>query len=388
MRGKHRMAAAAGWFKTRTFGDRFIIEAGGRWNVQTVEKIESQLRDIGAEARSSATSGPALIDVTGLEALDAAGAWLITRTRLGLSAAGLSAEVEGAKPSHGALLERVEKALAHEELEPPVDHIFLRFVSAVGKAQFDIFGVARNLLSFFGLVLIVFGRVMLRPGKLRLTATVYRMQSVGLNALPIVGLLSFLIGVVVAFQGADQLAQFGAEIFTVNLLGVSILRELGVLLTAILIAGRSGSAFTAQIGTMKVNQEVDALETIGLDPIEVLVIPRVLALMIMLPILVFYADIMGLLGGMVMATTVLDISLNTFLKQLQSAVNLTTFAIGMVKAPVFAFLIALVGCFEGFNVSGSAESVGQKTTASVVEGIFLVIVFDAAFSILFSILGI
>ena len=139
---------------------------------------------------------------------------------------------------------------------------------------------------------------------------------------------------------------------------------------------------------MKVNQEIDALETIGLDPIEVLVIPRVLALMIMLPILVFYADIMGLLGGMVMATTVLDISLNTFLKQLQSAVNLTTFAIGMVKAPVFAFLIALVGCFEGFNVSGSAESVGQKTTASVVEGIFLVIVFDAAFSILFSILGI
>jgi phospholipid/cholesterol/gamma-HCH transport system permease protein len=211
---------------------------------------------------------------------------------------------------------------------------------------------------------------------------------VGINALPIVGLLSFLIGVVVAFQGADQLRQFGAEIFTVNLLGVSILRELGVLLTAILIAGRSGSAFTAQIGTMKVNQEVDALQTIGLDPVEVLVVPRVLALMIMLPILVFYANLMGLLGGMVMATTVLDISLTTFLKQLQSAVNLTTFAIGMVKAPVFAFLIALVGCFEGFNVSGSAESVGQKTTASVVEGIFLVIVFDAAFSILFSILGI
>jgi len=203
-----------------------------------------------------------------------------------------------------------------------------------------------------------------------------------------VGLLSFLIGVVVAFQGADQLRQFGAEIFTVNLLGVSILRELGVLLTAILIAGRSGSAFTAQIGTMKVNQEIDALQTIGLDPVEVLVVPRILALMIMLPILVFYADLMGLLGGMVMAITVLDISLTTFLKQLQSGVNLTTFIIGMVKAPVFAFLIALVGCFEGFNVSGSAESVGQKTTASVVEGIFLVIVFDAAFSILFSVLGI
>jgi len=382
------MAAVAGWFKTHTLGDRYIIEAGGRWNVQTVEAIEGQLRGIGAEARSSSAGGRALIDVTGLEALDAAGAWLITRTRLGLAAAGLEAAVEGAKPSHGALLERVEKALAHEELEPPRGNPILRAVSSIGKAQFDAFAVARDLLSFFGMVLLVFGRLMLRPGALRLTATVYRMQSVGINALPIVGLLSFLIGVVVAFQGADQLAQFGAEIFTVNLLGVSILRELGVLLTAILIAGRSGSAFTAQIGTMKVNQEVDALQTIGLDPVEVLVVPRVIALMVMLPILVFYADIMGLLGGMVMATTVLDISLTTFLKQLQGAVNLTTFAIGMIKAPVFAFLIALVGCFEGFNVSGSAESVGQKTTASVVEGIFLVIVFDAAFSILFSILGI
>jgi phospholipid/cholesterol/gamma-HCH transport system permease protein len=382
------MAAVAGWFKTHTLGDRFIIEAGGRWNVETVQAIESKLRGIGAEARAARTTGTAKIDVAAVEALDAAGAWLITRTRLGLAAAGLEAEVEGAKPAHGALLERVEKALAHEELEPPRSGAILRFVAGVGKAQFDTFGVARNLLSFMGLVLIVFGRVMLRPGRLRFTATVYRMQAVGLNALPIVGLLSFLIGVVVAFQGADQLAQFGAEIFTVNLLGVSILRELGVLLTAILIAGRSGSAFTAQIGTMKVNQEVDAMQTIGLDPVEVLVIPRMIALMIMLPILVFYADLMGLLGGMVMATTVLDISLNTFLKQLQGAINLTTFGVGMVKAPVFAFLIALVGCFEGFNVSGSAESVGQKTTASVVEGIFLVIVFDAAFSILFSIVGI
>jgi len=382
------MEAAAGWFKTRTFGDRFIIEAGGRWNVQTVEAIEGKLRGIGAEARSAQTNGSALIDVSALDALDAAGAWLITRTRLGLNAAGLDAAVEGAKPSHGALLSRVEKALSHEELAPPERHRFIRIVNAIGKAQFDALGMARDLLSFYGMVLVVFVRVFTRPGRLRLTSTVYRMQAVGINALPIVGLLSFLIGVVVAFQGADQLRQFGAEIFTVNLLGVSILRELGVLLTAILIAGRSGSAFTAQIGTMKVNQEIDALQTIGLDPVEVLVIPRVLALMIMLPILVFYADLMGLLGGMVMAITVLDISLTTFLKQLQSGVNLTTFIIGMVKAPVFAFLIALVGCFEGFNVSGSAESVGQKTTASVVEGIFLVIVFDAAFSILFSVLGI
>jgi len=382
------MVAVAGSFKTSTQDDHFVIETGGRWNVQTVQEIESKLRRIGSEARASNATSGARIDLTGLDALDAAGAWLITRTRLGLAAAGLDAEVHGAKPAHGALLARVEKALEHEHLAPPDRNIFLKFVGGLGKAQFDVLAVARDLLSFYGMVLIVFGRVLLNPRRLRFTSLVYRMQSTGVNALPIVGLLSFLIGVVVAFQGADQLAQFGAEIFTVNLLGVSILRELGVLLTAILIAGRSGSAFTAQIGTMKVNQEIDAMQTIGLDPIEVLVIPRVMALMIMLPILVFYADIMGILGGMVMAITVLDISMTTFLKQLQGSVNLMTFAVGMIKAPVFAFLIALVGCFEGFNVSGSAESVGQRTTTSVVEGIFLVIIFDAAFSIGFSILGI
>ncbi len=382
------MTAEEGWFKTSRDGDCLVVETGGRWNVRTVEALEGKLRKIGAEARSGKPARRARIDMAAVDALDTAGAWLITRTRLGLSAAGIPVEVAGAGTAYVALLERVEKALEHERPEPPKTNPFIRLLEGLGKAQFDMFAVARNLVSFFGLTLIVFFRLMLRPGRLRFTALVFRMHSTGLSAMPIVGLLSFLIGVVVAFQGADQLRQFGAEIFTVNLLGVSILRELGPLITAILIAGRSGSAFTAQIGTMKVNQEVDAMETIGLDPIEILVIPRVLALMITLPLLVFYADIMALLGGMLMATTALDISVSTFLKQLQSAITITTFMVGMVKAPVFAFLISLVGCFEGFNVSGSAESVGRRTTTSVVESIFLVIVVDAAFSITFSFLGI
>ena len=382
------MTAEAGWFKTLRDDDCLVVETGGRWNVRTVEALEGKLRRIGAEARTGKPATWARIDMTAVDALDTAGAWLITRTRLGLSAAGIPAEVTGAGTAYVALLERVEKALAHEKPEPKKANPFLKLVEGLGKAQFDMFAVARNLISFFGLTLIVFFRVMSRPGRLRFTALVFRMHSTGLNAMPIVGLLSFLIGVVVAFQGADQLRQFGAEIFTVNLLGVSILRELGPLITAILIAGRSGSAFTAQIGTMKVNQEVDAMETIGLDPIEILVVPRVLALIITLPLLVFYADIMAMLGGMLMATTALDISVSTFLKQLQSSITLTTFMVGMVKAPVFAFLIALVGCFEGFNVSGSAESVGRQTTTSVVESIFLVIVVDAAFSITFSFLGV
>jgi len=214
------------------------------------------------------------------------------------------------------------------------------------------------------------------------------MEQTGLNALPIVGLISFLIGVVLAYQGADQLARFGAQIFTANLVGAGVLREMGVLLTAIIVAGRSGSAFAAQIGTMNVNEEIDAMRTMGLDPMEVLVAPRVMALVLVLPLLTFYADIMGLLGGAVMATAVLDISFFQFARQINNSVPLWSFWVGMIKAPVFAFIIATVGTYEGFNVTRSAESVGRQTTRAVVEAIFRVIVLDALFSILFSFLGV
>jgi phospholipid/cholesterol/gamma-HCH transport system permease protein len=205
--------------------------------------------------------------------------------------------------------------------------------------------------------------------------------------LPILGLLSFLIGIVLAFQGADQLRAYGAEVFTVNLLGVSILREIGVLITSILVAGRTGSAFTAEIGTMKVNQEIDAMRTIGLDPMETLVLPRLIALAVALPLLVFYANTMSLIGGMALAILSLGLSLEQFLEQLSIAVTLSTYVVGLIKAPVFAVLIGLVACYEGLKVSGSAESVGIHTTRSVVKSIFLVIVFDAAFSIFFSRIG-
>jgi len=200
-------------------------------------------------------------------------------------------------------------------------------------------------------------------------------------------MIAFLIGVVLAYQGADQLRRFGAEVFTVNLLGVSVLREIGILLTAIVVAGRSGSAFTAEIGMMKVREEIDALRIIGADPIEVLVVPRLLALMIALPLLAFFADILALFGGGLMAVLALGIAPYQFLSQLEGAITPAMFWIGMVKAPVFAFLIALVGCYQGLSVGGSAESVGRLTTQSVVLSIFLVIVADALFSILFSYLG-
>jgi phospholipid/cholesterol/gamma-HCH transport system permease protein len=261
-------------------------------------------------------------------------------------------------------------------------------VAEVGEASIRAFQEGRRLLSFYGQIVLALAAVAMRPTRLRGISLVHHLEQTGVNALPIVGLISFLIGVVLAYQGATQLRMFGADIFTIDLLAISVLREIGVLLTAIVVAGRSGSAFTAQLGTMQVNEEIDAMRTLGLDPVEVLVLPRLLALMIALPLLAFFANIMALLGGGVMAVVVLDIGPGQFVNRLDGVVTLTTFLVGMVKAPVFAFLIAMVGCYEGMNASGSAESVGRQTTRSVVIGIFLVIVSDALFSIVFATVGI
>jgi phospholipid/cholesterol/gamma-HCH transport system permease protein len=214
------------------------------------------------------------------------------------------------------------------------------------------------------------------------------MEEVGFNALPIVGLISLLIGVVLAYQGATQLEKFGAQVFVVNLVGVSVLREIGILLTAIVVAGRSGSAFAASIGSMVIREEVDAMRTLGLSPVEVLVLPRILALVLMLPVLAFFADLMGLLGGMLMCWLALDITPIVFLDRLRAAVGVEHFWVGISKAPVFGFVIGLVGCLDGLRVSGSAESVGRQTTRAVVTSIFLVIVADAFFSVFFSYLGV
>ena len=213
------------------------------------------------------------------------------------------------------------------------------------------------------------------------------MEQSGLNAIPIVALISFLIGVVLAYQGSIQLTQFGAEVFVIDLVAISVLRELGILLTAIIVAGRSGSAYTAQIGAMRINEEVDAMRTLGLDPMQVLVVPRLIALVITLPLLGFIADIMGLLGGAVMANIELGISPGVFLERLEHAFAPWSFGVGLIKAPVFASIIALPGCFIGMKVSGSAESIGLYTTRAVVHAIFAVIVMDAIFSIFFAYIG-
>lgn len=263
-----------------------------------------------------------------------------------------------------------------------------RWLDNIGRATVVFGKTALNLLGFFGEIFITSLNTIKSKARFRWVSIIHHIEEVGLKALPIIGLISFLIGMVLAYQSINQLRKFGAELYTIDFLGVSILREIAVLLTAIVIAGRSGSAFTAQIGTMALNQEIDAIRMLGLNPILVLVIPRLLAMLVCLPILVFFAMIMGLAGGMIMVGLTIDITPLQYIRHLQHAVTPSAFWVGMSKAPLFAILISLVGCFRGLQVKGSAESVGRMTTQSVVESIFLVIVCDALMSILFSYLKI
>jgi phospholipid/cholesterol/gamma-HCH transport system permease protein len=360
-----------------------VLRAEGEWLVVTAAELDRRLHSLDMPQGRQVT-----VDLSGVDRLDSAGAWLLLRTEHELAERGNRVELSNLKPRFAPLLEQVRSRGVVEPLPHPVPahYTFLGFLERVGRGSVTLADRVYHILGFTGLVTITVLRLVRQPRRLRLVATLVQMEVVGLDAMPIVGLLSFLIGVVMAYQGADQLRRFGAEIYTVNLVGVSILRELGVLLSAIIIAGRSGSAFTAQIGTMQVNEEIDAMRTLGLDPIEVLVLPRLFGLGLTLPLIVFFADFMGILGGGLMSWLVLGINIPNFLSQLQSAVSESTLWVGVVKAPFFAAIISLVGCYEGLNVTRSAESVGRLTTQSVVESIFLVIVIDAAFSIVFSML--
>ncbi|MBK3732012.1 MlaE family lipid ABC transporter permease subunit [Azospirillum brasilense] len=376
------MARERAWLESSRAGDgEWRLTALGHWDLKAAGGLSGALDGFALDG-----GGAVSLDLSRLDAMDTVGAYLLSALSDRLKAAGHGVDLAAIRPEHAALFDAVR-----EVGPPPVERAqthrpILDMLERTGRTAVDGLREGRDLLSFLGLIAITFGRLIVNPRRLRFRSVMFHIEQTGLNALPILGLLSFLIGVVLAFQGADQLHRFGAELFVVNLLGVSILREIGILMTAIIVAGRSGSAFTAQIGTMKVNQEVDAISTLGLDVVELLVVPRALALMITLPLLAFYADIMGLFGGAVMSYATLDITFGQFIRQLHGAVTLPHFLVGLVKAPVFALVIAMVGCYEGLKVSGSAESVGTLTTKSVVESIFLVIVLDAVFSVLFSFL--
>jgi phospholipid/cholesterol/gamma-HCH transport system permease protein len=360
------------------------LAAAGDWVVVNAVGLD---RDLGAMKPDK--GGTVTIDLSGLGKFDTTGAWLVQRTKQQFETAGAKVEISGGSKEAMSLLEAVQKA------EPKPDKrrrrapgAFVTMLARVGASLEHIAKGAREATGFMGLVIITMARTAIKPQRLRFTSLVRHMETVGLDAVPIVMLMSFLIGAVLAYQSSEQLTKFGAAIFTVDLIGISFLREIGILLTAILVAGRSGSAFTAQIGSMKMREEIDAMRTLGLDPVEMLIVPRITALVLTLPMLGFLSGIAGLIGGGVVAVVTLDISPLMYIERLQQTIGLWNFWVGIIKAPVFAFLIGAIGCFEGLRVSGSAESLGERTTQSVVEGIFVVIIADAFFSILFVNLGI
>jgi phospholipid/cholesterol/gamma-HCH transport system permease protein len=376
-------AANAAWYRIEREGDTIRLVVGGFWIISEAGRLDPTLR-----ALDAAGAARVEIDCGALGRLDTIGAWLLLRTKRILEHRGLVVQPVNVRPEYRALVHTIDYQCRAPPVELPPRHSFVSRLERIGRGLCHALHQGYQLVGFFGLVVFETVATVLQPRRLRVAALFHQMEETGLNALPIVGLLSFLIGVVVAYQGADQLRQFGAEVFTVNLLGVGILRELGGLMAAIIVAGRSGSAFTAQIGTMKVSEELDAIQISGLNTVEVLVLPRLLGIVMTLPLLTFYSNAMGLIGGALMCYLDLHITIPIFLHQLREAVVGWTFWVGLIKAPVFAFIIALVGCHQGFQVERNASSVGRHTTQAVVESIFLVIVADALFSITFSWLGI
>lgn len=320
--------------------------------------------------------------------LDTFGAWQLARLWTLLEKDQRTLSIVHCPPDDLAFLQELKDFSLPEEALASVTEKRQNPIEVLGETTAHGILKAFRILTFFGNVILALLHCIRHPSAFRVQSFIQHLDYTGVRALPIIGLVSLLIGVVLVYQGVSQLERFGAEIFTVNLLAVSILRELGILMTAIVVAGRSGSAFTAQIGFMKLNQELDAMKVLGLDPMQLLVIPRLLALMVVLPLLTVFCDIVALIGGAFMSMELINLSWSQFLIQLQSAIQPSTFWVGIVKAPVFAFIIALISCYEGLRVSGGAESVGHRTTRSVVESIFMVIVLNAFFSILFSILDV
>ncbi len=365
-----------------TDGNSARVVVSGEMLTPSLSSVEAGFRAVGP------VSGPVAFDMSRVEALDTGGAWLIADLAKRLSAGGAKVEYDGLEPAHSALLQTVAANIPDEIPAEAPPSGFLPWLEGLGKTTVGAGRDTVSILGFLGLTLHRLARTLIMPWRLRRAALVSQMEETGFKALPIVALMGFLIGVVLAFQGATQLKQFGAEIFVVELISISVLRELGVLLTAIIVAGRSGSAFTASIGSMKVQEEIDAMRTLGLDPIEVLVIPRVLALLIMLPILGFVADMAGLFGGALMSWIDLGVSPGMFVTRLKENTDVWHLAVGLIKAPFFALVIAVIACWQAMQVKGSAQSVGQRTTSSVVQSIFMVIAIDALFSIFFSEVGV
>lgn len=342
----------------------------------TISRAATTLREI------AALPDPLTIDLSEIDRMDTVGAWLVYRT-----VRDRHAKVIGGTSDEQSLLKQVREYDVPTRVVPDEPHNATAVIRELGQWVSDTGVTLVGLLGFFGSTLIGFANLIRRPRRFRMNAVIQRFDVVGVRALGIIGLMSFLIGIVIAQQGAVQLRQFGADVYTINLIGRITARELGTLMTAIMVAGRSGSAFAAQLGTMKITEEIDAMRTIGVSPIEALVIPRIIAAVIMMPLLAFWSMLLALIGGGVFVWLDMSIPPLTYIQRLQDVIPLTDLWVGLIKAPVFGFIIALAGCFQGMLVEGTSEEVGTRTTTAVVQSIFLVIVLDAVFAVFFSNIG-
>jgi phospholipid/cholesterol/gamma-HCH transport system permease protein len=366
-----------------TQGSALALCATGSWTAPFASRLER----IVADAEGLAGSNPSIvIDVSRVSKLDTFGAWLIERLRRGLTDGPIEAKIAGLSADYASLVDAVRRVEAAPSVEAAPITIS-GMLAQIGRTVAGIGDTFVGLIDMLGAVLAASAHVFFRPRNFRLTSTVHHLEQVCWRAVPIIVLITFLIGCIISQQGIFHFRRFGADIFVVDMLGVLVLREIGVLLVAIMVAGRSGSAYTAELGSMKMREEIDALRTMGFDPIEVLILPRMLALIIALPILAFLGAMAALYGGGLVAWLYGGVDPEAFLLRLRDAISIDHFIVGLVKAPVMAAVIGIVACVEGLAVQGSAESLGQHTTASVVKSIFFVIVMDGVFAIFFAAIG-
>jgi len=364
------------YLRIEEFSDRIIIHSLGEWTLYNEPKIHKTLQDI-------PTNKPIVWDFSGLESFDTSGVLLFMayydtfKSQCEVRVVGYSQEQE-----------RMYRLLLHNRVEESIPIRKKSFFHRLGETVVSAYTEFLKFLDFTGYLLIAFLRFFTHPKNIRYKEITYHIERSGLSALLIIALTSFLVGMVISYQSAVELAKFGADVFIVDLAGISITRELAPLITAIVVAGRSGSAYTAQIGAMKITEEISAMRTMGFDPYYFLVLPRMIALMISLPLLIFFADIVGIMGSMFAASIELNISYNQYIDRLQEVLSAKHFWIGIIKGPFFAILIAMIGCFRGLQVTDDTESIGYQTTASVVNSIFFVIACDALFSVILTEWGI
>lgn len=361
-----------------------VIEAHGDWTIENIGRVDTAIRNVEA----SVEPDKIVIDLDHLGRIDTSGAYMLGRATRRCGRPDGDFHYLGDHPTARRLIEEVRSRSQVCPPEPPPEFGFLSAVGRIGAGLEAAYTETIDTIGFFGQTLTTGLHTLIQPSRFRLTSTIWAMEEVGVNAMPIIAVLSFFIGAVVAYMGANLLADLGFAIFSVELIGISVLREFGVLITAIMLAGRSDSAFTASIGAMKMQQEIDAMKVLGLDPFEVLVLPRVVACVLMAPLLTFAAMITGIFGGMLVAWSAQDISPAVFIARLHSELDWSHFWVGMSKAPVFGLVVAIIGCRQGMKVAGDVESLGRRVTASVVQSIFIVIVIEALFAMMYLELGI